>query len=77
VQVLLGNYNGQPSRATTPLAGIRAKVSSQTKVLYAAGASLTDVSVVPVPASMLRAPNGEPGLKAEFFGNRDWRARRF
>jgi beta-glucosidase len=71
VQVLLGNYNGQPSRATTPLAGIRAKISPQTKVLYAAGASLTDVSVVPVPASMLRAPNGEPGLRAEFFGNRD------
>jgi beta-glucosidase len=71
VQVLLGNYNGQPSRATTPLAGIRAKVSPQTKVLYAAGASLTDVSVVPVPASMLRAPSGEAGLKAEFFGNRN------
>ena len=71
VQVMLGNYNGQPSRATTPLAGIRAKVSPQTKVLYAVGASLTDVSVVPVPASMLRAPNGEPGLKVEFFGNRN------
>ncbi len=71
MQVLLGNYNGQPSRATTPLAGIRAKVSPQTKVLYAAGASLTDVSVVPVPASMLRAPNDEAGLKAEFFGNRN------
>ena len=26
VQVLLGNYNGQPSRATTPLAGIRQRV---------------------------------------------------
>jgi beta-glucosidase len=69
VQVLLGNYNGQPSRATTPLAGIRAKVSPRTKVLYAVGASLTDVSVVPVPGSMLRTPNGEPGLKAEYFGN--------
>lgn len=71
VQVMLGNYNGQPSRATTPLAGIRAKVSPQTRVFYAVGAPLTDVSVVPVPASMLHAPNGEPGLQAEFFGNRD------
>jgi len=71
VQVLLGNYNGQPSRATTPLASIRQHVSPQTKVLYAVGASLTDVSVVPVPASALRGSNGESGLKAEFFGNRN------
>ncbi|PYS83685.1 MAG: glucan 1,4-alpha-glucosidase [Acidobacteria bacterium] len=65
VPVLLGNYNGQPSRATTPLAGIRQRVSPQTKVLYATGTTLTDVSVVPVPASALR------GLKAEFFANRN------
>src|SRR6185295_11891777 len=53
VQVLLGNYNGQPSRATTPLAGIKNHVSPQTKVLYALGAALTEVSVLPVPASAL------------------------
>src|ERR671919_3140532 len=56
VQVLLGNYNGQPSRATTPLAGIRQHVSSRTKVLYALGTPLTEVSAVPVPASVLRGP---------------------
>src|SRR5918912_2046350 len=71
VQVLLGNYNGQPSRATTPLEGIRAKVSPQTKVLYALGTTLTDVSVVPVPASALRAPGGGGGLKAEFFAKKN------
>src|SRR2546421_4198018 len=70
VQVLLGNYNGQPSRATTPLAGIRAKVSPQTKVLHAMGTTLTEVSAVPVPAINLRGPNGEPGLKAEYFANK-------
>src|SRR4051794_3159172 len=64
VQVLLGNYNGQPSRATTPLAGIRQRVSPQTKVLYAQGATLTEVSAVPIPPSALH------GLKAEFFTNR-------
>jgi beta-glucosidase len=64
VQVLLGNYNGQPSRATTPLEGIRGHVSPQTKVLYAQGTTLTEVSAVPVPPSALR------GLKAEFFANR-------
>ncbi|HEX3249758.1 MAG TPA: glycoside hydrolase family 3 C-terminal domain-containing protein, partial [Pyrinomonadaceae bacterium] len=69
VQVLLGNYNGQPSRATTPLAGIRQHVSSGTKVLYALGTPLTEVSAVPVPASALSGPTGERGLKAEYFAN--------
>ena len=31
VQVFSGNYNGQPSRATTPLAGIRQRVSPRQK----------------------------------------------
>ena len=70
VPVLLGNYNGQPSRATTPLAGIRQHVSSRTKVLHALGTSLTEVSAVPVPASALSGPNGERGLKAEYFSNK-------
>lgn len=70
VQVLLGNYNGTPSRATTPLAGIRSLVSSNTKVLHAVGTTLTEISAVPVPAANLRGPNGEPGLKAEYFANK-------
>lgn len=70
VQVLLGNYNGTPSRATTPLAGIRSLVSSNTKVLHVVGTTLTEISAVPVPAANLRGPNGEPGLKAEYFANK-------
>ncbi|MFL6229379.1 MAG: glycoside hydrolase family 3 C-terminal domain-containing protein [Pyrinomonadaceae bacterium] len=64
VQVLLGNYNGQPSRATTPLEGIRRHVSPQTKVLYAQGTPLMETSGVTIPASALH------DLKAEFFANR-------
>ncbi len=71
VPVLLGNYNGQPSRATTPLAGIRQHVSPQTTVLHAVGTTLTELSVMPVPGAMLRGPNGEHGLKAEFFANKN------
>ncbi len=70
VQVLLGNYNGTPSRATTPLAGIRQHVSANTKVLHALGTPLIELSGVPVPASALRGPNGERGLKAEYFANK-------
>src|SRR5215204_650359 len=66
VQVLLGNYNGQPSRATTPLAGIRSSVSSGTKVLYALGTPLTEISAIPVPASALRG-----GFNAEYFANKN------
>jgi Beta-glucosidase-related glycosidases len=36
-QVLCANYSGTPSRAVTPLEGIRAAVSAQTKVWYAPG----------------------------------------
>jgi beta-glucosidase len=71
VRVLLGNYNGQPSRATTPLEGIRRHVSPQTKVLHALGTSLTGVSVEPVPASALRTNEGGRGLKAEFYANKN------
>jgi beta-glucosidase len=70
VQVLLGNYSGTPSRATTPLAGIRSRVSSNTKVLHAMGTSLLEIFAVPVPSANLRGPNGEPGLKAEYFANK-------
>jgi beta-glucosidase len=66
VNVLLGNYNGQPSHATTPLAGIRLRVSPQTKVLHTVGTTLTEISAVPVPASALSG-----GLAAEFFANKN------
>jgi beta-glucosidase len=39
-RMLLGNYNGEPSHPVTPLAGIRAALSSKTRVLYARGADL-------------------------------------
>jgi beta-glucosidase len=35
--VLLGNYNGTPSKSVTPLEGVRRKVSGATRVLYSAG----------------------------------------
>ena len=38
--VLLGNYNGTPSRCTTVLQGIRAAVGPTTRVLYAPGSEI-------------------------------------
>jgi beta-glucosidase len=44
-------------------------VSPQTKVLHTLGTNLTELSVVPVPESALRGPDGERGLRAEYFAN--------
>jgi beta-glucosidase len=66
IEVLLGNYNGTPSRYTTPLAGIKSKVSPNTKVLFAPGTYKIGSNAMPVPATAL---NG--GLKAEYFNNRE------
>jgi beta-glucosidase len=65
-EVLLGNYSGQPTRSVTPLAGIRSKVSSSTRVLYSLGATLTGAAGAPVPASA--SPGG---FKGEYFNNKE------
>ena len=70
LDVLLGNYNGVPSRFTTVLQGIR-KRFPDSKVLSAEGSVLSETDAVAVPASALRTPDGHPGLKAEYFANRE------
>ena len=72
-EVLWGNYYGRPSRLITPLAGIRNAVSPNTKVVYAPGSTLAGESVVPVPASALSFNDKQPGLRAEYFNNRELR----
>ena len=66
VDVLLGNYNGDPSEPVTPLQGLRNKLGSKARVLYARGSDLA--AKVPafelVPASAL---SGGGGLKGEYF----------
>ena len=42
--VLLGNYNGTPSVAVTPLQGIRARAGAHTEVRYAQGCELAGTS---------------------------------
>jgi beta-glucosidase len=70
--VLLGNYYGQPSKSVTPLAGIQAKVSSSTKVLYSAGVYQTGTIFEPTDAAALLSDGSAHGLKGEYFNNRDW-----
>lgn len=44
LDVLLGNYYGQPSKYVTPLEGIQQIVSPQTEVLFSTGCGLADSS---------------------------------
>ena len=72
VEVLLGNYNGQPSRPVTPLAGIQRKAGPGMRVLYARGSDLAEGMPLfeTVPTGALLTSNGGdrlPGLKAEYF----------
>ena len=82
VEVMLGNYNGEPSYPVTPLAGIRQKVPPDTKVLYARGCDLAEGMPLfeTVPASALFTSNGadgRSGLKAEYFNTANFNGRAY
>jgi beta-glucosidase len=67
--VMLGNYYGTPSRIVTPLAGLRQVMGAKVKVNWALGSVYASSSSALIPASALQAPDGEPGVKAEYFNN--------
>jgi beta-glucosidase len=74
VRVLYGNYNGTSSKPITVLQGIKDAVGSDVKVLYTRGCEYVDgyrqLSAAPISSNYLKAPDGNPGLKGEYFNNR-------
>jgi beta-glucosidase len=68
-RVLLGNYNGTPSRSSTALQGIR-EVLSAAEVTFEPGTNYLR-PMEPVPATVLTTEAGEPGLVAEVFAGRE------
>ncbi len=70
--MLLGNYNGVPSDPITPLRGIKEKVSSKSKVLFAQGCELAEGMPMfyTVPSENLSS-DGKPGLNVSYFNNND------
>jgi beta-glucosidase len=79
VMSLLGNYYGTPAAPVTILQGIRAAVSSNTKVSYARGADLVEGREDPRAASVIEpaylrpaAGSSTQGLKGEYFRGRDF-----
>jgi beta-glucosidase len=70
--VLVGNYNGEPSAPVTPLAGIRHKLAGHARVLYARGgdlaANLPAFETIPSSALLSSETAGAPhGLRGEYF----------
>ena len=70
-EVLLGNYNGEPTAPITPLEGIRRKVGANTRVLYARGSDIAPnmptFQVVPSSALSTANASGQSGLSAEYY----------
>jgi beta-glucosidase len=76
VEVLLGNYNGNPLNPVTPLRGIIEKVGPETRILYALGCdwarNMPSLEGIPA-AALTTTENGKrvEGLRGEYFNNRD------
>ncbi len=64
-RVLLGNYNGTPSRSTTALDGIRQQFSGS-EVSFTPGMNFLRTET-PIPTARLSTSSGQPGLTAEYF----------
>ncbi|WP_158913611.1 glycoside hydrolase family 3 C-terminal domain-containing protein [Caulobacter sp. S45] len=67
VDVLLGNYNGQPIQPVTALDGIRAAFPNAT-VIYEPGTNFLRGAAA-IPTTALSTADGQSGLKVEFWSN--------
>ena len=70
VDVLLGNYNGQPIHPVTALDGVRAAFPNA-RIIHAPGSNFLRAAST-IPASALSGPDGQPGLKGEFWAKPDF-----
>jgi beta-glucosidase len=70
--MLLGNYNGTPSKYVTPLHGIKDKVQPKTEVVYEQGCDLVDPSriITNIPPEIFSF-NKSSELQIDYFKNRD------
>jgi beta-glucosidase len=69
--VLLGNYNGIPSRLITPLEGLAKELAGKAQVRFALGSTYTPGWPALAPSSLLTAAGGDSGLQAEYFDSPD------
>ena len=69
---ILGNYNGNPSKLTTILQGIKDKVGANTEVVYEKAMTFTSADLLNYQSVRGKFfADGKPGFKAEYFNNVD------
>jgi len=67
---ILGNYNGNPSKLSTVLNGIKEQVGNDTKVVYEKAVNYTNNSILTYQdISAHCSYEGQRGFKAEYFDN--------
>jgi len=67
-------YHGTNQHLVTPREGIERRAGNATAVSFIAGTVLPSgqgMATVVVPETMLQTPDGKPGLKAEYFANKN------
>jgi beta-glucosidase len=62
---LLGNYTGIPSHTVSVIEGLKAEFPDA-QITYAPGTQFLRNDGEPLPGSMLKTPEGQPGLTAKF-----------
>ncbi|MBC7327267.1 glycoside hydrolase family 3 C-terminal domain-containing protein [bacterium] len=69
--VRLGGYSGEPPRGVSPLEGIKNAVKPGTEVVFVRGCNIeiNKVYFNSIPSKYFRTPDGEEGLRAEYFSN--------
>lgn len=69
---VLGNYNGIPSHTVTVLEGLKEKLGPDVEIIYEKGINFTnDTMLVFDDISAYYSIDGKPGVKAEYFKNRE------
>jgi len=71
VEARLGGYSGPGNRKTSILDGLKESLGVGTRVEYAEGCGRGVSRFVPVPSDRLRTPDGQTGLKGEYFNTID------
>jgi beta-glucosidase len=76
--MLLGNYNGTPSKYVTPLQGIKNKMTSAANVVYEQGCDLVEENTVVsnIPPDVF-SYNTQHGLYTEYFKDKDLKSKPF
>jgi beta-glucosidase len=63
--VLLGNYNGQPTHTVSVMEGMKAAFPDA-QITYVPGTEFLSKTGEPIPVSALTTAGGQPGLQAEY-----------